>query len=557
MDIKQADARLRELQRQKDNGQLDDTQFRIQAAKLLLRDRHGVFWLPDADSGQWFCNRGEGWLPADPHDQHEPEQGPTAPTRGSRRRAVMVLISVLVVLGALSAAAITSAQPWQWTPWNQPPATSTPQNQVGVTIASPTDGMQIATGQQIAVESTLSAASDLVEIDRVELWVNGSPVDSRAIAPQIEPQQTSLPLSQPWLPAGPGEYDVAVMALAADGIVLAQTSIHLVAVETPDQARPEPPCMPNAVFVSHVTILPGATVAPQAHMDKVWQVRNNGTCAWSVGYKLVLTKGQALGAPSTVRVPPAAVGDIVDLSTTLTAPEEPGHYASTWQLQSPVGEFFGPQLTIDFQVEALAQVSTPPTAPDQLQASTTPDGKAVRLTWHDRSDNEDAFRIYREDVDASIGLAPAGAQVFVDQDISCGHNYRYAVVAFNATGSSPISETAEAVLPPCTPANQPPTLTLTLVPTTIVSSQAFTITFEANDDSQLGRVFVWGVDTGIMALDRGRVFTCTLSPVCTGTWPIIWTADISTPLQVIAVAQDIADKESEPARRTLELGGGP
>ncbi|MFC2037679.1 NBR1-Ig-like domain-containing protein [Chloroflexota bacterium] len=252
--------------------------------------------------------------------------------------------------------------------------------------------------------------------------------------------------------------------------------------------------MPDATFDADVTIPPDAVFPPGVRMDKVWQVRNSGSCAWGVGYELVQTAGQDLSAPAAVPVPNTAAGDMADLAITLWAPLGSGTYTSVWQLRSPDGDLFGPALPLTISVEALAQESAPPAAPTDLQATVVEDGSLVRLTWSDRSDNEDAFRIYRSDVEASIALAPANAEQFVDKGVVCGNTYRYLIMAFNAAGSSAISATAEAALPPCAPANVPPTLTLTVVPTQVQASETFTIVFQADDDLGLDLVVVWGED---------------------------------------------------------------
>jgi hypothetical protein len=204
-------------------------------------------------------------------------------------------------------------------------------------------------------------------------------------------------------------------------------------------------------------------------------------------------------------------------------------------------------------VEIQAEVSLPPEAPGSLQAEVSVDGQAVWLTWEDRSENEDAFRIYREDVEASIGLAPANAELFVDEGVSCGNAYRYSLVAFNAAGTSPLSEPAEAVLPACAPADMPPSLALTVVPTQVIASETFTLAFQAYDDQELVQVVIWGEETGDPTLDDGLVFACA-GATCGGRWPVTLvlspsqTIEISTTLEIAAVARDSLDQDSEPAR---------
>ena len=321
---------------------------------------------------------------------------------------------------------------------------------------------------------------------------------------------------------------------------------------------PEPDCTPDATFVADVTIPPGSAFPPGARLDKVWQVRNSGSCAWGVGYELVLVEGDSLGAPNAVPVPPTAAGDLADLAVTFWAPDQVGVQANLWQLQAPDGQFFGPDLPLSVVVEPLAQEGAPPVAPANLQAALVAGGSAVRLTWADRSDNEDAFRVHREDIEASIGLAPADTGQFVDEDVICGHTYRYSVVAFNAAGASPPSPVAEVSLPACTPPDAPPTLILTVVPTRVVTGEAFTIVFQAEDDVAVAQVTIQGQATGDPALDAGQVFPCS-GPICAGSWPIAWsasepaTATVTTTLEIVALARDSSGQESAPARTTVTI----
>jgi hypothetical protein len=294
---------------------------------------------------------------------------------------------------------------------------------------------------------------------------------------------------------------------------------------------------------------------PGTQMDKVWQVQNSGSCAWGAGYDLVRAAGDDLGAAGAIPVPPTPAGQRADLAITFWAPAETGVYSSAWQLRSPAGAFFGPMLTLEVEVEARAQKRLPPAPPANLQAGLVEDGHDVHLTWEDRSSNEDAFRIYREEVGTSIGLAPADAESFVDEGAMCGHTYRYTVVAFNAAGGSP-SDQAEVTLPGCGTAGLPPTLILTVVPTQVVASEAFTIVFQASDDWGLAQVRIWGEQTGDALLDAGRVFACTGS-ICTGTWPVTWTGPASATLTIAAVAIDSAGQQSEPARIAIPTLGRP
>jgi hypothetical protein len=551
MDYKQAERRFQELQTYRERGDLGENTFRVKVAKLMFRDAQGVFWMIDPDDGAWYCNRGATWEPGDPRVERAAEPVPPSTIRRRRWQYAGLGAALLVLLGL---AVVLVYQQWPGGIWNAVPPAPTLTPEVQVSIASPSDASQVAVGQGVAVESMLDAAGGLQGVDRVELLVGGRPVDSQAVKSRLQPGQTSLPVSQYWMPTDLGEQEVAVIALSGQDEPLGKATINLVVTELADESLPEPVCSPDAAFVADVTIPPGTTFPPEARMDKVWQVRNSGTCAWGVGYQLLRVEGGALGAPDLVPVPPTAAGATADLAITFDGPSQAGTYTDTWRLHTPDGAPFGPDLTLFIAVEADAETNLPPEAPTEVQAAVTEDGTAVQLTWLDQSGNEDAFRVYRDDMEASIGLAPADAELFVDRTVACGHTYEYRVVAFNAAGASPVGETAEATLPSCTPVDAPPTLVLTVVPTQVVASGTITVAFQASDDVGLAQVLLKGRDTGNAALDAGLVFACENS-ICAATRPVTLsltalgitpTAQISGTAVIVGVARDSTGQESPP-----------
>jgi hypothetical protein len=255
---------------------------------------------------------------------------------------------------------------------------------------------------------------------------------------------------------------------------------------------------------------------------------------------------------SPVEVPATAAGERANLEVIFVAPEQAGTYSSTWQLRSPRGEAFGPRLDLMIEVEAQAEPSVAPAEPANAQAIPAEDGESVRLTWEDVSDNEDGFRVYREDIEASIGLVPANAELFIDRTVTCGNTYQYRVASFNASGSSSLAEGPEVTLPACSGSDQRPTLILTVVPTQVVASGTFTVVFQSMDDVAVRQVVVQGEETGLQELDAGRTFRCS-GTTCAGSWAVNWTGQVSTTLVLTAVASDSAGQDSELARTTIAV----
>ncbi|MBI2819466.1 MAG: S8 family serine peptidase [Acidobacteria bacterium] len=104
-----------------------------------------------------------------------------------------------------------------------------------------------------------------------------------------------------------------------------------------------------------------------------------------------------------------------------------------------------------------------PSAPSGLTAvATSP--TSIDLTWNDNSSNEDGFRIERctgtgcSNFSQIDQVAP-GVSSYGDLGLAASTTYRYRVLAFNATGNSKYSNTAEAttdpqpVIPPAAPSD--------------------------------------------------------------------------------------------------------
>ncbi|RPI57088.1 MAG: hypothetical protein EHM56_03885 [Chloroflexi bacterium] len=553
MEFQEAERRYRELQVQRDQGLLDAAQFHLQVAELLLRDPHGTFWMLDGESGAWYSNRGSGWQPADPRVEWPAGKAESTSLSARRLRPLLFILPVVILLAA-GGLALLQLPAW---PWDSPAATATPEALVKVAIASPGDGDEVPLGQEVGIELTLSAQPGLEVVDRVELRVDGRPVGEQPVRVRLQPGQASLPLSLPWQPAAVGDYRIAVAAVSGSQETLGSAEIGLRVAELSAPAVPKPACLLQASFLSDVTVPPGQIFPPHARVDKVWQVRNSGTCAWGVGYELALVSGDDLGAASPVRVPPTSAGQPSDLGVSFWAPREAGVYRAVWRLRSPQGEFFGPPLDLQIQVRAEAERSVPPASPAQLEARVVEEGKAIQLSWLDRSDNEDAFRVHRQDVEASVGLVPASAQAFVDRSVACGGTFQYSVVAFNAAGASPPAEAPEITMPACAAGSAAlPTLILTVVPSQVVTGEPFALVFQAEDEAGLVRVTIRGQNTGNAEFDEGQTFACE-GHRCAASWSLTWDGEAGRTLFFVAEAWDVAGMRSEPARAQVVIRPSP
>ncbi len=98
----------------------------------------------------------------------------------------------------------------------------------------------------------------------------------------------------------------------------------------------------RAQFIADVTVPDGSYMAAGATFNKVWRVKNIGTCSWSSSYSLTFSSGNQLGGASSTNLPNSvAPGQTIDLSVGLTAPGTAGHYVGYWTLKNQAGAAFG------------------------------------------------------------------------------------------------------------------------------------------------------------------------------------------------------------------------
>ncbi len=143
------------------------------------------------------------------------------------------------------------------------------------------------------------------------------------------------------------------------------------ATQLPTESATSPPvhgtggCSFDAKFVADVTIPDNTLIQPGTPFRKTWRLRNNGTCDWPAGTKLVFVSGEAMGAQASVLAPAAPANSEADVSVDFVAPTAPGTYKSTWQLETPDGIRFGQLFYVQIvvpQPEATAAPTAQPTA---------------------------------------------------------------------------------------------------------------------------------------------------------------------------------------------------
>lgn len=113
----------------------------------------------------------------------------------------------------------------------------------------------------------------------------------------------------------------------------------------------------NAAFEADVTIPDGSVIGPGENFEKIWKIRNTGTCTWDDGYTFVYIGG------STPDLDPydykfsktndrdfVEAGGTINVALTLTSPCTPGKYEGHWKMRDDQGNFFGTPVSVYIEV---------------------------------------------------------------------------------------------------------------------------------------------------------------------------------------------------------------
>ncbi len=129
---------------------------------------------------------------------------------------------------------------------------------------------------------------------------------------------------------------------------------------------PPPPASgcDKAQFVSDETIPDGKIVAPGEALEKIWKIKNAGTCTWTTNYQLVFFEGNQMGgaSPSAFQEN-VAPGATVLLKLKLTAPTTGGKARSSWMFKNAQGQLFGAGRTGQAPIFVEINVSGPTATP--------------------------------------------------------------------------------------------------------------------------------------------------------------------------------------------------
>ena len=340
-----------------------------------------------------------------------------------------------------------------------------------IVILSPPSASQFREGEQITIQST---ATDARGIMRVEFAVDDQVV--RMDTPPT-PMQT-FTVTQTWQ-ATAGPHMITVRAVNTSNVLSDPATIQVSVLGSSVAAAPSltpsadlgpttpGACMDDAEFVADVTISDGTVLAARQAFDKIWRVRNTGTCTWGPSYQFTLLSGQVM-ATTPIGVPVTAPGRTVDVSVPMTAPAAPGTYSSFWRMRNLDGAFFGVTLNVTIRIAngaATTCAGTPNIESITASTTTLTLGQSATLSWGMVSNAESAVidnNIGGVATPGSIRVAPPATTTYT-LTARCGSNTRTAQVTITVNPAPRAS-------PSLTPVPPTPTATATIAPSPTVTA---------------------------------------------------------------------------------------
>ena len=146
----------------------------------------------------------------------------------------------------------------------------------------------------------------------------------------------------------------------------------------------------NALFVLDVTVADNTPWAPGQAFNKIWRMRNAGTCTWTPDYQWVFVGGVPMTQNVALPAPYAGPGATGDFLVPMVAPTTPGKYTGYWQLRNPGGALFGARVWVT--IVTINPAPPPPPQPvgctgipniSSFTASSTTitPGQSTTLSW--------------------------------------------------------------------------------------------------------------------------------------------------------------------------------
>jgi len=201
------------------------------------------------------------------------------------------------------------------------------------------------------VVMTSAAATAFVQLTQIAAAATPTVAPAEpTVAPTTEVIPTQAQVIVPTAASGTSIAETPVSNLPTNTLVPI-AGFTPVPTNTPLVGNPGPVCF-NSAFVEDVTVPDGTTFKPWEKFQKVWRIKNTGTCAWDEGVGLINWAGPSLAGNAIYfsgheKVEP---GGVVDLGINMYAPGDPGEYISHWVMVNDSGKTFGGDFTVFIKV---------------------------------------------------------------------------------------------------------------------------------------------------------------------------------------------------------------
>ena len=111
----------------------------------------------------------------------------------------------------------------------------------------------------------------------------------------------------------------------------------------------------NSAFVADVSIPDGTVFKPGINFQKVWAIKNTGTCTWDEGFALIFIGGDRAIDPYDLKIKKekdfVPAGATVNMAVELTSPLAEGKYQGHWRMRNDHGYYFGTILSVYIEVK--------------------------------------------------------------------------------------------------------------------------------------------------------------------------------------------------------------
>jgi hypothetical protein len=206
----------------------------------------------------------------------------------------------------------------------------------------------------VAVSDSLSGGSKLVITSKMgSYYTVAGWLDSQTILVQSTDLTNCGPncVSDLWAVKADGSQvtkvaDGSLITVVISGYVPNDNLLPTPIPPTPRPVVPTPTATPQpcnlATFVKDVSIPDGTLLDPSDDFTKTWRLKNVGSCTWTTDYDLVFRSGDQMDGKNAIALTKSVKpGETVDLSVSLTAPDDSGEYTGYWALRDGNGRIFG------------------------------------------------------------------------------------------------------------------------------------------------------------------------------------------------------------------------